>query len=105
LLSFLMRWTASSTRPCERPLTTTAAPSCASNEAMAKPIPAVEPVTSAFLFVSCKSIGASLDGATALGFAGGIRLQVSWAGTDLRGARRLRVRLNFLQQIVQVEPP
>jgi hypothetical protein len=27
---------------------------------MAKPIPAVEPVTSAFLFVSCKSIGASL---------------------------------------------
>ncbi len=28
---------------------------------MAKPIPAVEPVTSAFLFASCKSIGASLD--------------------------------------------
>ena len=28
---------------------------------MAKPIPAVEPVTSAFLFVSCKSIVASLD--------------------------------------------
>ncbi len=28
---------------------------------MAKPIPAVEPVTSAFLFVNCKSIGSSLS--------------------------------------------
>jgi len=28
---------------------------------MAKPIPAVERVTSAFLFVSCKSIGGSLS--------------------------------------------
>src|SRR6266513_5805505 len=29
---------------------------------MAKPIPAVEPVTSAFLFVNCKSIGVSFLG-------------------------------------------
>jgi hypothetical protein len=50
-----------STRSCEHPFTITKAPSCAKREAMAKPMPAVEPVTSAFLFVSCKSIVVSFS--------------------------------------------
>jgi hypothetical protein len=45
----------------------TAAPSLVKSEAMAKPIPAVEPVTSAFLLVSCKSIGASIFDAAFVG--------------------------------------
>src|SRR6516164_772986 len=66
--AFLADWriffTAASTRSCERPLTTTAAPSSAKSEAMAKPIPAVEPVTRAFRFLSCKSIGTSFRGSS-----------------------------------------
>src|SRR5262249_10877198 len=64
-------FTAASTRSCERPLTTTAAPSSAKSEAMAKPLPAVEPVTRAFRFLSCKSIGASFGGSS-------VRYDVSW---------------------------
>jgi hypothetical protein len=37
-------------------------PSSAKSEALAKPVPAVEPVTRAFLFVSNKSFGVSLLG-------------------------------------------
>jgi hypothetical protein len=48
--------TAASTRSSDRPFTTTAAPSCANAVAMARPIPAVEPETKAFLLFSCKSI-------------------------------------------------
>ena len=48
--------TASRTRGSPRPLTTTTAPSRASASAIAKPIPAVEPVTSARLPRSCRSM-------------------------------------------------
>ncbi len=48
--------TASSTRSRVRPLTTTLAPSRASSCAMASPMPAVEPVTSARLPLSWRSI-------------------------------------------------
>ena len=48
------------TRASERPFTTTFAPSSAKSAAMAKPIPAVEPVTSTLLFASCKSMPRTL---------------------------------------------
>jgi hypothetical protein len=41
-----------STLALVHPLIITVAPSCANNVAMAKPIPDVEPVTNAFLFLS-----------------------------------------------------
>src|SRR2546430_6746702 len=48
---------ATSTRAAVRPFTRTCAPSCARAAAMAKPIPAVEPVTTASLSFSPRSIG------------------------------------------------
>src|SRR3984885_2060284 len=52
---------AASTRCCVLPFTTTDAPSAANALAVAKPIPAVEPVTNTFLPASCRSMGASLN--------------------------------------------
>src|SRR5258707_5337610 len=49
--------TAPSTAAGVRPLTITVAPSRASEVAMALPMPAVEPLTSAIFLASCKSIG------------------------------------------------
>src|SRR6266851_2950760 len=46
-----------STRVCPLPLTITDALSAASARAVAKPIPAVEPVTNTLLPFSCRSIG------------------------------------------------
>src|ERR1700722_18898424 len=50
---------AASTRACPLPLIITDAPSAASARAVAKPIPAVEPVTSAFLPFSWRSMNPS----------------------------------------------
>src|SRR5712691_7022377 len=50
---------ASDTRASVRPLTITRVPSAASDLAMAKPIPAVEPVTKAVLFSSFKFMDGS----------------------------------------------
>src|SRR3989449_11097784 len=47
---------AARTRDSVRPFTMTAAPSRASARAMARPMPAVEPVTTAVLPASCRSI-------------------------------------------------
>jgi len=47
---------AAATRSSERPFMITVAPSPARAEQMAKPMPAVEPVTKASLPVSCKSM-------------------------------------------------
>src|SRR5665647_1851426 len=55
-LSFVIRAIASSTRACVRPLTITAAPSRASVLAIAKPMPSVEPLTSAVFPLSCRSM-------------------------------------------------
>src|SRR5215831_4867484 len=52
--------TAASTRVCVRPFTITLAPSFARVAAMANPIPAVDPVTSAFFPFNCKSIGSEM---------------------------------------------
>src|SRR5271170_2228037 len=52
---------AASTRCCVLPFTTTDAPSAANALAVAKPIPAVEPVTNIFLSASCRSMGASFN--------------------------------------------
>src|SRR5271156_6041901 len=51
--------TAASTRSWVLPFTTTDAPSAANALAVAKPIPAVEPVTNTFLPASCKSMNPS----------------------------------------------
>src|SRR5712664_1095219 len=58
--------TAASTRACVRPLTTTLAPSAASAAAMANPIPAVDPDTTAVLPLIFRSIS---------------RLHVDWCGS------------------------
>ena len=58
-MGWAMAATASATRASVRPLTMTRAPSAASALAMARPMPAVEPVTSASLSVSCRSMAFS----------------------------------------------
>jgi hypothetical protein len=55
---------------------------------MAKPIPAVEPVTSAFLSVSCKSIGASLSDAAVFVSAGLIGWRLAFVSPQRPVARR-----------------
>src|SRR2546422_1013745 len=59
-----MRSTADDTRASVRPLTTTAAPSSASAVAIANPMPAVEPVTTAVFPSSPRSIVWPLDSRT-----------------------------------------
>src|SRR3989441_2993243 len=58
--------TAASTRSCVRPFTWTCAPSLASDLAIANPIPAVDPVTSAIFPVSLRSTPFSCRKAGAL---------------------------------------
>src|SRR6267142_6101530 len=75
---------AASTRGCVRPFTTTFAPSAASAAAIAKPIPAVEPDTTASLPCSPKFIVLSLAGHLGRGgafdFRDILRSQLDFAG-------------------------
>src|ERR1700729_337067 len=57
-VALFMAVTAASTAAEVRPLTITVAPSRASAAAMALPMPAVDPLTSAIFFASCRSITA-----------------------------------------------
>ena len=58
----MIRAIASSTRAFVRPLTMTVAPSRASVLAIAKPMPSVEPLTSAVFPLSCRSMVSLVPG-------------------------------------------